>query len=357
MGNNTSPSQKLVKAGSTLLTAAKFPIVAVIIVIVIIVFFAVAIITFMGASNNIGGQISEVGANEIPQEYIAYYQQAEKKYGVPWNILAAVHKVETDFGRYRPMVSPVGALGHFQFMPCTFVGWKHPSCGGLGKGNISNSDLMNPSIIKKYGGYGIDGDGDGKADPFNVVDAIFSAANYLGKSGAANGRYEEALLNYNNSMEYVQKVMGYAVAFVNTNGPTFISDSGFAWAVPCTQNITSPFGYRTHPITGQYKLHTGVDIAANGCNKSPILAASNGTVTFAGFMNGYGNVIFVDHGKGIQTRYAHLSGINVRLGDTVKITQQIGTLGSTGDSTGPHLHFEIRVNGTPYDPMNFYKNI
>lgn len=358
MGNNTSPSQKVASLGSKLFTLVKFPFLLVIGLVAIIIFFAAMVISMFGSGNNssLGGSISELGQNEIPQEYIAYYKQAEAEYGVPWNLLAAIHKVETDFGRYRPMVSSVGAVGHFQFMPCTFVGWRHPTCGGVGKGNISNSDLTNPEIIKKYGGYGVDGDGDGKADPFNVIDAIYSAANKLSKEGAANGNYEEALLQYNSSTEYVQKVLSYATSYVNTtgSGSTFISDSGFAWPVPYTKRVSSPFGYRIHPITKQYKMHNGIDIAESGVAHTPVLAASSGKVSFAGRMDTYGNVVFIEHGNGIQTRYAHLASINVRVGANVGITQQVGTVGNTGGSTGYHLHFEIRMNGTPYDPLKFY---
>ena len=81
-----------------------------------------------------------------------------------------------------------------QFMPCTFVGWTYPGCGGLGKGDIPEKDKTNPAIIKKYGGYGVDGNGDGIADPYDIEDAIYSAANYLSISGAADGDYKKRFL-------------------------------------------------------------------------------------------------------------------------------------------------------------------
>ena len=145
----------------------------------------------------------------IPEEYVPIYKAAGEKYGVPWPLLAAHHRVETIFSTMDPMASPVGAEGHMQFMPCTFVGWSHPTCGGLGQGKISQDDKTNPEIIKKYGGYGIDANGDGKADPFDIEDAIFSAANYLAKNGAANGDIRRAVFAYNRSERYVEDVLYY----------------------------------------------------------------------------------------------------------------------------------------------------
>lgn len=107
------------------------------------------------------------------------------------------------------MVSSAGAEGHLQFMPCTFVGWKHPTCSGLGKGNITKAELMNPETIAKYGGFGVDANGDGIADPYDIEDAVFSAANYLSKYGAAKGNIKNAVFEYNHSKEYVEDVLYY----------------------------------------------------------------------------------------------------------------------------------------------------
>src|SRR5690625_3877527 len=93
--------------------------------------------------------------NEVPIQYIPLYKEAAREYDLDdWELLAAIHRVETVFSTINPMVSHVGAEGHAQFMPCTWVGWAHPTCGGLGKGNISDSDKSNPDVIAKYGGYG-----------------------------------------------------------------------------------------------------------------------------------------------------------------------------------------------------------
>lgn len=108
-----------------------------------------------------------------------------------------------------PLLSPAGAEGHLQFMPCTFVGWSHPTCNGLGQGDIEESEKTDPAVIQKYGGYGVDGNKDGVADPYNLEDALYSAANFLSESGASQGELERAISAYNHSEEYVEDVLFY----------------------------------------------------------------------------------------------------------------------------------------------------
>jgi murein DD-endopeptidase MepM/ murein hydrolase activator NlpD len=115
----------------------------------------------------------------------------------------------------------------------------------------------------------------------------------------------------------------------------------------------SPFGARTDPFNGRPALHEGLDLQSP--MKTPVLSTAPGQVVFAGFSGGYGRMVEVDHGLGIHTRYAHLSQIDVEVGDMVDYRQEVGLLGSSGRSTGPHVHYEIRVDGRPYDPMNFIK--
>lgn len=146
---------------------------------------------------------------QIPAEYIPIYVSAGETYNVPWTLLAAHHRVETRFSSMKTLVSPVGAEGHMQFMPCTFVGWSHPTCNDLGGGNIPEKDKTNPEVIKKYGGYGVDANGDGVADPFNLEDAVYSAANYLSQSGASKGQLKKAIFNYNHSEDYVDDILYY----------------------------------------------------------------------------------------------------------------------------------------------------
>ncbi len=146
---------------------------------------------------------------EIPIEYIPVYVAAEEKYGVPWTLLAAHHRVETRFSTMKKLVSPVGAEGHMQFMPCTFVGWKHPSCKDLGKGVIPEKEKTNPAIIKKYGGYGVDANGDGVANPYDIEDAVFSAAKFLSTAGVKDGELKKAIYQYNHSDKYVKDILHY----------------------------------------------------------------------------------------------------------------------------------------------------
>lgn len=161
------------------------------------------------AEKSVYQQIQEQFDLAIPIEYIPIYVAAEEKYGVPWTLLAAHHRVETRFSTMKTLVSPVGAEGHLQFMPCTFVGWQHPSCKGLGQGDIPEKDKTNPAIIKKYGGYGVDANGDGVADPFNMEDAVFSAAKFLSIAGVKDGQFKKAIYQYNHSDEYVQDILHY----------------------------------------------------------------------------------------------------------------------------------------------------
>lgn len=123
------------------------------------------------------------------------------------------------------------------------------------------------------------------------------------------------------------------------------------YLVPAPGPITSPFGYRVHPIFGTVRFHSGVDIGAEyGC---PILASDSGVVIDAGWMGGYGNCLIVDHGGGYSTLYAHCSQLYASVGQPVTKGQQIAAVGSTGNSTGPHLHFEVRINSEPVDPLGF----
>jgi murein DD-endopeptidase MepM/ murein hydrolase activator NlpD len=121
---------------------------------------------------------------------------------------------------------------------------------------------------------------------------------------------------------------------------------------PTNGRAGSGFGWRVHPIYGSRRMHTGVDIS--GPYGQPIIAAAEGLVVHAGWRGGYGLAVVIDHGGGLATLYAHQSSINVASGQVVSSGQKIGSIGSTGQSTGPHLHFEVRVNGTPKDPMQWY---
>lgn len=123
---------------------------------------------------------------------------------------------------------------------------------------------------------------------------------------------------------------------------------------PTSGWVSSPFGYRISPFTGQREFHKGLDIS--GRVGTPIYAPAKGTVTFAGVDRGYGKSIILNHGSGIVTRYAHLSRIAVKKGQTVTRGELVGKLGNTGRSTGPHLHYEVQINAVCVNPMRYILN-
>ena len=126
------------------------------------------------------------------------------------------------------------------------------------------------------------------------------------------------------------------------------------WPVPGYDSITSSYGMRVHPITGAYKLHTGIDIGAP--LGTSFIASANGIVSKATFNKAYGNMVIIDHGGGVQTLYAHGNEILVQVGQIVSAGTEILKVGSTGYSTGPHAHFEIRINGQTVNPTEFLVN-
>jgi murein DD-endopeptidase MepM/ murein hydrolase activator NlpD len=117
--------------------------------------------------------------------------------------------------------------------------------------------------------------------------------------------------------------------------------------------LGSPFGYRSDPIVGQRAMHEGIDFNAE--SGTPVVAAADGVVLSAGWQSDFGNMIEVDHGDGLTTRYAHLSRMNAKAGSLVKRGERIGAVGSTGRSTGSHLHFEVRMLGVAQNPASFLK--
>ena len=136
---------------------------------------------------------------------------------------------------------------------------------------------------------------------------------------------------------------------INGSSGSGTGSGSLSW--PVNGPVTSAFGWRIHPILGYKKFHTGIDIGVG--YGVPIRASDGGTVIYATWMGGYGNVVIVDHGNGLSTLYAHQSSLAVGIGARVSRGQTIGYVGSTGFSTGPHLHFEVRVNGNPVDPMGY----
>lgn len=141
----------------------------------------------------------------------------------------------------------------------------------------------------------------------------------------------------------------------SSGGGSAISLYDLQWPVPSCTLITSRFGYRVAPTTGASTYHGGLDIGA-GMGAS-IVAAGAGDVIYAGANGGYGNCVMIDHGNGIVTVYAHMSSIGVSYGQYVTAGQYVGAVGSTGVSTGPHCHFEIRINGAQTDPAAYFSGL
>lgn len=163
------------------------------------------------------------------------------------------------------------------------------------------------------------------------------------------------MASYTYDKDTVQLIQSLSVPSLSViDGP--ITKDGLHWPVPSTSRVTSNFNpSRVHPISGEVKPHTGTDIADSGINDAPSVAMQSGTVIYSGWMGTYGNIVIINHGNGLQTRYAHLNKPLVGKGEQVDAGQPVGLIGSTGSSTNPHLHFEIRVNGKAYDPMVFFK--
>lgn len=139
---------------------------------------------------------------------------------------------------------------------------------------------------------------------------------------------------------------------MESNGSSAVSGGGtgrFMW--PCRGEITSYFGWRTHPIFGTTKYHSGMDIAVD--YGTPIHAADSGTIVYSGWLGGYGNCVMVDHGGGLVSLYGHNQSLNVTEGQYVEKGTVIAYAGSTGYSTGPHCHFEVRIHGEVTEPLDY----
>ncbi|WP_017727583.1 lytic transglycosylase domain-containing protein [Halalkalibacterium ligniniphilum] len=192
----------------------------------LLLFFLFFGLLFIGAGQYLFAQSEQVrhftykavyGQHNIPAAFIPIYQEAGETYNIPWKLLASVHRVETIFSKMDQLESPVGAVGHFQFMPRTWVGWTYP---GTDVGGIDEDvDITDLALIAEHQGYGVDATGNGKADPFDLYDATFSAAKYLADHGAADGDLEKALFAYNKSEAYVLEVMSFYESYQDHYNP------------------------------------------------------------------------------------------------------------------------------------------
>jgi murein DD-endopeptidase MepM/ murein hydrolase activator NlpD len=271
----------------------------------------------------------------VPTAYEALILRAAQTCaGVTAPLLAA--QLDAESGWNPNSVSPVGAQGLAQFIPGTWVG------------------------------EGVDGDGDGIRDPFNPADAIASQASFMCKllaavstdRGLMGDPLALALAAYNAGLGAVQKYAGvppYAetqnyvrriLSLTDTYSSPIISGPVGSWVAPVTGPITSGYGQRWG------RLHAGVDFGVP--IGTPVHAASGGTVIAIGPVAGFGQWVKIAHGGGITTVYGHIRSWTVTVGQAVRAGQLIAKSGNEGESTGPHLHFEIRIGADPVDPTTFY---
>jgi murein DD-endopeptidase MepM/ murein hydrolase activator NlpD len=275
----------------------------------------------------------------VPATYEALLRQAGRTCaGVTAPLLAA--QIEVESGWNPQAVSPAGAQGLAQFKPTTWAG------------------------------HGVDGDGDGVRDPFSAADAIVSQAAFLCQLLAAvtsdrqlaGDPLDLALAAYNaglgavqraggippypETQSYVRRIRELIARYADPAGTVPDVGPPGSWGRPITGPVTSGFG----PRWG--RLHAGVDFAAP--IGTPVLAASNGTVTAAGPAGGYGQWVKIAHPGGVSTVYGHISRWTVTVGQGVQPGQLIAYSGNEGRSTGPHLHFETHLNGRAVDPVAFY---
>ena len=174
---------------------------------------------------------------------------------------------------------------------------------------------------------------------------------YISKLSTEEQELQAKIDEYNNQVSTIEAEI--KLMALNSVSADYIGGA-LTWPIPGYNTITSEFGMRVHPITGAYKLHTGTDIGAP--MGADFVAMGKGVVTKASMTPAYGNMVIIDHGGGVQTLYAHGSEILVQVGQEVEAGTPVLKVGSTGYSTGPHAHFEIRINGQPVNPMDYLLN-
>lgn len=183
-----------------------------------------------------------------------------------------------------------------------------------------------------------------------IANAISTSQYLINKLRTDRATYEQAEKELEQQSAKIASMLKNGIKGVDVKFDTISH-----FVKPISGRISSPFGWRKHPIFGSRSFHSGIDIA--GLNLTPVRASNSGKVVYSGWYGGYGKVVIVNHGKyngqPTSSLYAHLARTVVKVGDTVETDKIVGYEGSTGYSTGPHLHFEIRVDGKPNNPMNF----
>lgn len=192
-----------------------------------------------------------------------------------------------------------------------------------------------------------------------VADAQAKKTKVEDKESEQQVLLDQAIYDRDTSERMYEEIMAASQEVANMIRRSQMSSAGYSGAPagaggmiwPISGPITSEFGWRTHPIFGTARFHSGLDIG--GDYGMPIYAAASGTVIYAGWISGYGNAVIIDHGGGVTTLYGHNDSLNVSEGENVAQGQVIAMCGSTGNSTGPHCHFEVRENGEPVSPYGY----
>lgn len=328
---------------SWVIRSAVVALAAVLAVLGLLLLLVVAAIS--GAGNRTSSaSATGLRADSVPSDLAPIFVAAAKTCDLSPALLAAQARQESGFR--RDAVSRAGAVGLMQFMPGTWAT------------------------------IGVDGSGDRVADPHDASDAIYSGARYdcqirdqlrhAGLSGdldrlmlAAYNAGPPAVLGcgcvpaYSETQGYVTAVLSFAAQMTaSAAGSGVPAELGRVVYPLAARGVpTSPFGWRTSPVTGTSEFHAGQDLAAPA--GTPVLAATSGTVTTASWVSGYGNYACVDRDAHFRTCYGHLAAFSVEVGQPITAGQQVGLEGSTGDATGPHLHFEVRLDGVPTNPLPY----
>lgn len=194
-----------------------------------------------------------------------------------------------------------------------------------------------------------------KKNVTKVLDSTYSSSQWKEAAQTVSSKVTDSashlVKGYLSTLGKIQKKTGIDDSGKETNLTAEAKENSTAniqWSLPLKGKISSSFGERIHPVTGEDSFHTGIDIAAEA--GTPAKAAAEGTVTISGNDSANGNHVVIEHSGGFSTTYAHLESICKEVGDSVHSGEKIGTIGSTGLSTGPHLHFELKINGKAQDP-------
>ncbi|MFN7253521.1 MAG: peptidoglycan DD-metalloendopeptidase family protein [Anaerobacillus sp.] len=310
-----------------------------IVVPVVMVVFATIILVFGFLMVTTGNFMSLFGVQaeakeqqheiEFPEEFYPLYVEAQREFRVNWGLLAALHFVQTDFAsstgwlsRYRDVYNlPNHIWDNYQMSREDY--W-------LTKYGIPEDYVPVPPNRNK------------------AEDIIYTVANYFKGVNFDDEEWEEKIYEITRSFEKTHMVKTYTWLYNTIYG----SGGVYRWPLPPEYDLdylTSPYGDRIHPVYGTVIFHSGIDLGAPF--GTPIFAIEDGIVSYSGSASGYGTLIIIDHGDGVESWYGHSQALFVSTGDTVMAGQLIAEVGSEGTSTGAHLHIEIRINGNTVDPL------